>query len=69
MAGGGIRNGPRVQEQVVMSVELESQVRDIAINRSEVARNTRRIYLHNDQYDRRHSADLEQYGAFIGTIG
>ena len=51
MAGGGIRIGPSVQEQVVMSVELESQVRDIAVSRSEVAHSTQGIYLHDDQYD------------------
>ena len=26
------------------------------------------INLHDDQYDRRNAADLEQYGAFNGTI-
>jgi len=68
MAGGGIRISPRVQEQVVVSVELEPQVREIAISRSEMARGTRSIYLHDDQYDRRNSADLEQYGALNGVI-
>ena len=52
-----------------MSVELESQVRDIAKSESEMVGSILGVNSHDDQYDRRNAADLEQYGAFNGTIG